>query len=53
MGSMAGSLIRIDPNSLVGKQQTTPAVYGLLADGPHRLWIATVSGMFQLDPTGP
>ena len=52
MGSMAGNLTRIDPKSLVGKQQTMPAVYRLLADGPHRLWIATVSGMFQLDPSG-
>jgi diguanylate cyclase (GGDEF)-like protein len=53
MGSMAGSLTRIDSTSLVGKQQTMPAVYGLLADGPHRLWIATVNGMFQVDPVGP
>ncbi len=53
MGSMAGSLTRIDPTSLVGKQQAMPAVYGLLADGPHRMWIATVNGMFQLDPAGP
>ncbi|MGC2612877.1 MAG: diguanylate cyclase [Terracidiphilus sp.] len=53
MGSMAGSLTRIDPKSLSGKQQALPAIYGILADGPHRMWIATVSGMFQLDPTGP
>jgi diguanylate cyclase (GGDEF)-like protein len=53
MGSMAGSLTRIDQTSLVGKQQPMPAVYGLLADGPHRMWIATVNGMFQLDPAGP
>jgi diguanylate cyclase (GGDEF)-like protein len=52
MGSMAGNLTRIDPKSLAGKQQTMPAVYRLLADGPHCLWIATVSGMFQLDPSG-
>ncbi len=52
MGSMAGSLTRIDPKSLAGKQVTMPAVYRLVPDGPHRMWIATVSGMFQLDPTG-
>ncbi len=52
MGSMAGSLTRIDPKSLAGRQQQMPAIYGLVADGPHRLWIATVSGMFQLDPMG-
>jgi len=51
MGSMAGSLTRIDSKTLAGKQETMPAVYRLLADGPHRLWIATVSGMFQVDPS--
>ena len=30
MGSMAGSLTSIDPKSLVGKQQTMPAVYGII-----------------------
>lgn len=53
LGSMAGSLIRIDPKSMAGTQVKTPAIYGLLADGPHRMWIATVSGMYQVDPTGP
>ena len=53
VGSMAGSLIRIDPKSLAGTQIKTPAIYGLLAEGPHRMWIATVSGMYKLDPTGP
>jgi len=52
MGSMAGSLTRIDPKSLAGKQRTMPAIYRILADKPNRMWIATVSGMFQLDPTG-
>lgn len=53
VGSMAGSLIRIDPKSLAGTQIKTPAIYGLLAEGPHRMWIATVSGMYEVDPTGP
>jgi len=52
MGSMAGSLTRIDQKSLVGKQVTLPAVYRLISDGPHCMWIATASGMFQLDPSG-
>lgn len=53
LGSMAGSLIRIDPKSLAGTQIKTPAIYGLLAEGPHRMWIATVSGLYEVDPTGP
>jgi diguanylate cyclase (GGDEF)-like protein len=53
MGSMAGSLTRIDPKTLAGTQLKIPAIYGLLSDGPHRLWIATVNGMYQLDPSGP
>jgi diguanylate cyclase (GGDEF)-like protein len=52
LGSMAGSLTRIDPKTLAGTQIKMPAVYGILADGPHRMWICTVSGMYQLDPTG-
>ena len=53
VGSMAGSLIRIDPKTLAGTQIKTPAIYGLLSDGPHRMWMATVNGMYELDPTGP
>ena len=51
MGSMAGGLTRIDPRTLAGTQVKMPAVYGILADGPHRMWIATVSGLYELDPT--
>ncbi len=50
LGSMAGSITRIDPKTLAGKQVKTPAVYAMLADGPHRMWIATLSGMYQVDP---
>ena len=50
MGTMAGSLTHIDPKTLAGKQQKMPAIYGILSDGPHRMWIATASGMFVLDP---
>ena len=52
MGSLAGSLTRIDQKTLIGKQQTLPAVYQILTDGPHRMWIATVNGMFVVDPAG-
>jgi diguanylate cyclase (GGDEF)-like protein len=50
LGTMAGSLTRIDPKTLGGTQWKIPAVYGLVADGPHRIWIATTSGLFQVDP---
>lgn len=50
MGSMAGSLTRIDPRSLAGTQLKMPAVYRILVDGPHRMWIATVNGLYQMDP---
>jgi diguanylate cyclase (GGDEF)-like protein len=50
MGSMAGSLTRIDQNTLKGVQWKLPAVYGIQEDGPHRMWIATQSGLFEVDP---
>jgi diguanylate cyclase (GGDEF)-like protein len=50
VGSMAGSLTRIDPKTLAGKQWVMPEVYSILAEGPHRIWIATMNGLFQLDP---
>jgi len=53
LGSMAGNITRIDPKTLAGRQVKSPAVYGMLADGPHRMWIATVSGMYVLDPARP
>jgi diguanylate cyclase (GGDEF)-like protein len=53
MGSMAGSLTRIDPKTLAGRQEKMPAVYGLLVDGPKRMWIATVSGLYTVNPSDP
>ena len=50
MGS-TGSLTRIDAKTLAGTQIKVPAVYRMLVDGPHRLWVATVSGLFLVDPT--
>jgi diguanylate cyclase (GGDEF)-like protein len=50
VGSMAGSLTRIDPKTLAATQWPMPEVYSVLADGPHRIWIATFNGLFQLDP---
>lgn len=53
LGSMAGSLTTIDPKTLAGSQIKMPPIYGLVSDGPHRLWIATATGMYKLDPSGP
>jgi diguanylate cyclase (GGDEF)-like protein len=53
MGSMAGSLTRIDPKTLSGREMKLPAVYGLLVDGPNRILIATVTGLYTIDPSDP
>jgi len=51
MGSSDGHLTRIDPKTLAGSQWKMPRVYGMLADGPHRIWVATMNGLYQFDPT--
>lgn len=53
LGSMDGSLTRVDPRTLSGKQFRMPAVYALLSDSPNRMWIATVSGMYTINPAEP
>jgi diguanylate cyclase (GGDEF)-like protein len=50
VGSLAGSLTRIDPATLASTQWKTPGVYGILAQGAHRIWIATRGGLYSLDP---
>jgi diguanylate cyclase (GGDEF)-like protein len=50
MGSAVGAVVRIDPVTLHGTQWKVPEVYRMLADGPNRMWIATVDGLFQFDP---
>jgi diguanylate cyclase (GGDEF)-like protein len=50
MGSLAGNLTRIDPKTLAGTQFKIPAVYGMVSDGPNRLWVATMSGIYLVDP---
>ncbi|MGB6975628.1 MAG: diguanylate cyclase [Terracidiphilus sp.] len=50
MGSAAGAIVRIDPRNLHATQWKLPEVYRLLTENPHRLWIATVEGLYQLDP---
>ena len=49
MGSAAGELVRIDPQTLAGSQWKVPEVYRVLSDGEHRLWIATVGGLYVVD----
>ena len=50
MGSAAGAVVRIDPRSMRGVEWKLPEVYRLLMDGSHRLWIATIDGLYLLDP---
>jgi diguanylate cyclase (GGDEF)-like protein len=52
MGSAAGELVRIDPQTLAGSQWKVPEVYRVLSDGSHRLWIATTGGLYVVDTAG-
>ncbi|MGB6691313.1 MAG: diguanylate cyclase [Terracidiphilus sp.] len=49
MGSAAGGLVRIDTKTLAGTQWKTPEVYRVLADGNHRVWVATTGGLYVVD----
>jgi diguanylate cyclase (GGDEF)-like protein len=51
VGTMTGTLTRIDPRTLAGSQWTIPDVYHLLSESPHRMWAATKHGLYQFDPT--
>ena len=53
VGSAAGSLVRIDENTLSATQWKVPEVYRVLADGGKRLWVATAGGLFHVDLQGP
>jgi diguanylate cyclase (GGDEF)-like protein len=50
MGSGAGAVVRIDATTLKATQWKVPEVYRMLADGPNRLWIGTIDGLYLLDP---
>jgi diguanylate cyclase (GGDEF)-like protein len=50
MGSTAGSLTRIDPNTLAGTQWKIPDVYRILADKQRGIWIATKGGLYLVNP---
>jgi diguanylate cyclase (GGDEF)-like protein len=49
MGSAAGALVRIDEKTLAGTEWKTPEVYRILADGNHRLWVATTGGLYVVN----
>ena len=48
MGSIAGALVRIDPNSLVGRQWKLPKLYSVVIDSQQNVWAATSSGLYEL-----
>ncbi len=49
-GSAAGSLVRIDPNSLRATQWKSPELYSLAVDQQQNILAATESGLYKLDP---
>ncbi len=49
VGSAAGNLVRVDPQTLAGKQWKVPEVFRVLSDGVHRLWVATDGGLYVVD----
>ena len=49
MGSAAGSLVRIDPRTLAGKQWAVPEVFRIVSDGDRRVWVATDAGLYVVD----
>ena len=51
-GQHAGALVRIDPNSLVGRSGNFPKFTAYLSTTSKTMWAATDSGLYKLDPTG-
>ena len=49
MGSATGNLVRIDPQTLTGKQWKVPDVSRVLGDRQHRVWAATANGLYVVD----
>jgi diguanylate cyclase (GGDEF)-like protein len=52
VGSAAGSLLRIDGNTLVGKQWKLPEVYDVVADAQGHVWAASNAGLYEVDANG-
>ena len=51
MGSAAGTLVRINPRTLAGREWSIHEVYRLLTGPDGRLWIATGGGLYTKDPS--
>lgn len=49
MGSTAGALVRIDPNSLSARQWRVPEVYAVVTDAQQRVWAATGAGLYVMN----
>ena len=49
MGSAAGSVTRINPDTLVGVQWKVPEVYRIVTDRHRRIWVATTGGLYAVD----
>lgn len=49
MGSAAGNLVRIDPQTLAGTQWKIPEVFRVLCDAGNHVWIATDGGLYRVD----
>ena len=48
-GSTAGALVRIDANTLTGRQWRVPEVYAVVADAQQRVWAATGTGLYMMN----
>ena len=49
MGSAAGALVRINPNTLEGTQWKVPEVYAIDVDREDHIWVATNNGLYEAD----
>jgi diguanylate cyclase (GGDEF)-like protein len=52
LGSNPGSLLRIDPNTLLGTRWKMPEIRRILSvdsSGEHRLWVATSAGLYVVN----
>ncbi len=53
MGSAAGELVRIDGSTLTARQWKLPEVYDVSTGPQGRIWVATRSGFYEIDPRNP
>lgn len=52
-GTLDGTLGRIDPHSFASRQWHLSKIYHMLYGPDRRLWIATINGLYMLDPAQP